>query len=54
MHSKLDRAMQAADKMRAKFGFHAVQLARSLEPGKPGAAGKPQRPSKKREFLGRE
>ena len=54
VHSKLDRAMQAADKMRAKFGFHAVQLARSLEPGKPRAAGKPQRPSKKREFLGRE
>jgi len=51
-HSKLDRAMQAADKMRAKFGFHAVQMARSLEPGKPAGAGKPQKQPKKHEFLG--
>ena len=47
-HSKLDRAMQAADKMRAKFGFHSVQLARSLDPGKS------PKPGKKRGFLGRE
>ncbi len=54
--AKLDRAMEAADKMRAKFGFHAVQLARSLEPeerAKPGAPRKPAAKPKKREFLGR-
>jgi DNA polymerase IV len=57
--AKLDRAMQAADKVRAKFGFHAVQLARSLEPDKAsphksGPAGKQGRTHKMREFLGRE
>ena len=30
---KLGRLMQAADKLRDKFGFDAVRLARSLEPG---------------------
>lgn len=39
--AKLDRAMEAADKLRAKFGFHAVQLARSLEPEKRATAGRP-------------
>jgi DNA polymerase IV len=53
-HSKFDRAMEAADKLRAKFGFQTVQLARSLEPAKPGEPRKPRRSSKKREFLGRE
>jgi DNA polymerase-4 len=44
---KLDRVLKAADKLRDRFGFAAVQLARSLEPGKP------QKPRKRREFLGR-
>jgi DNA polymerase-4 len=30
---KLDRILQATDRMRRRFGFDAVQLARSLEPG---------------------
>jgi DNA polymerase IV len=30
---KLDRLLQATDRMRRRFGFDAVQLARSLEPG---------------------
>jgi DNA polymerase IV len=60
--AKFGRAMEAADKLRAKFGFHAVQLARSLEPdqsaapekpGKPGSSRKPAQAPKKREFLGR-
>jgi DNA polymerase-4 len=46
---KLDRALQAADQVRARFGFEAVQMARSLEPGQPAT---PRR--KKRPFLGRE
>ncbi len=29
---KLDRALEAADKVRGRYGFDAVQLARSLEP----------------------
>ena len=45
---KLDRVMQAADKLRDRFGFDAVKLARSLEPGSPPT------PRKKRNFLGRE
>ena len=45
---KLDRLMQTADKVRERFGFDAVKLARSLEPG---AQAKPR---KKRRFLGRE
>ncbi len=45
---KLDRALGAADKLREKFGFDAVQLARSLEPGST------PRPRKRRRFLGRE
>jgi DNA polymerase-4 len=57
--AKFDRAMEAADKMRSKFGFAAVQLARSLEPAKPADKGKPSQTAKgktpkKREFLGRE
>jgi hypothetical protein len=47
-HEKLDRVLQAADKLRRKFGFDAVQLARSVEPGRPAI------PRKRREFLGRE
>jgi len=48
---KLERIMQATDKVRARFGFEAVQLARSLEPG----AGQPASPRRKRrQFLGRE
>lgn len=53
-HSKLDRAMEAADKLRAKFGFQSVQLARSLEPAVPGSPGKPGKKIKRRRFLGRE
>ncbi len=45
---KQDKALQAADKVRRKFGFDAVQLARSVE------SGKPAKPRKRREFLGRE
>jgi DNA polymerase IV len=30
---KLDRLLQATDRMRRRFGFDAVQLARSVEPG---------------------
>jgi DNA polymerase-4 len=41
-HDKLDKVLKAADKLRAKFGFDAVQLARSLEPG-----GQPARPGRK-------
>jgi DNA polymerase-4 len=56
--AKFDRAMEAADKMRSKFGFAAVQLARSLEPAKPEdkshPAGKRPKTPKKRDFLGRE
>lgn len=45
---KFDKVLQAADKMREKFGFDAVQLARSVQPD---AKAKPR---KRREFLGRE
>jgi len=45
---KLDKVLKAADKVREKFGFDAVQLARSVEPGQP------TKPRKRREFLGRE
>ena len=45
---KLERMMQTTDKLRERFGFDAVQLARSLEPGSPPT------PRKKRNFLGRE
>ena len=31
---KLDRLLEATDRMRRRFGFDAVQLARSLEPGR--------------------
>ncbi len=47
-HEKLDKVLQAADKVREKFGFDAVQLARSVE------SGRPAKPRKRREFLGRE
>jgi DNA polymerase-4 len=46
-HEKLDKVLKAADKVREKFGFDAVQLARSVEPGQ-------QPPREKRRFLGRE
>ena len=46
-HEKLDKVLKAADKVRQKFGFDAVQLARSVEMGD-----KPAR--KTRKFLGRE
>jgi len=45
---KLDKVLKAADKVREKFGFEAVQLARSVEPGQSG------KPHKRRDFLGRE
>ena len=45
---KLDKILKAAEKLRERFGFEAVQLARSLEPGKQS------KPRKRREFLGRE
>ena len=45
---KLDRILKAADKLRERFGFEAVQLARSIEPGKQ------PKPRKRRDFLGRE
>ena len=44
---KLDKILKAADKLRDRFGFEAVQLARSIETGK-------QKPRKRRDFLGRE
>src|SRR5208283_1639254 len=47
-HEKLDKALKAADKVREKFGFDVVQLARSVE------TGKQPKPRKRREFLGRE
>ncbi len=46
---KLDRALEAADKVRERYGFDAVRLARSLEPGD-----KPAKPKPRRQFLGRE
>jgi DNA polymerase IV len=45
---KTGRALEAADKVRSKFGFEAVQLARSLEP-----ADRPRRTARRR-FLGKE
>ena len=39
---KLERVMQTTDKLRERFGFEAVQLARSLGPGQPA------KPRKKR------
>jgi len=45
---KLDRLLQTADKLRERFGFESVQLARSLDPAKATP------PRKKRKFLGRE
>ena len=46
---KLDRALSAADKVRKRYGFDAVRLARSLEPEAKRATRKPRR-----QFLGRE
>src|SRR5262249_47383270 len=31
---KLDRLLEATDQVRRRYGFNAVQLARSLEPGR--------------------
>ncbi len=45
---KLERIMQTTDKLRVRFGFESLQLARSLEPENPAT------PRKKRKFLGRE
>ena len=45
---KLERIMQTTDKLRKRFGFESIQLARSLEPD-----AKPS-PRKKRKFLGQE
>jgi hypothetical protein len=39
--------MQSTDKLRERFGFESVQLARSLDPGTEPAS------RKKRKFLGR-
>jgi DNA polymerase-4 len=47
-HEKFDKVLKAADKVREKFGFEAVQLARSVEPARPA------KPRKRRQFLGRE
>jgi DNA polymerase-4 len=47
-HEKLDKVLKAADKLRDKYGFDSVQLARTVE------TGQPPRPRKRREFLGRE
>ncbi len=46
--AKRERAVEAVDKLRAKFGFEAIQVARSLEPGCEPKARKTRR------FLGRE
>jgi DNA polymerase-4 len=45
---KLERIMQTTDKLRERFGFDAVKLARALEPGSQPT------PRNKRKFLGRE
>jgi DNA polymerase-4 len=45
---KLERVMQTTDKLRERFGFESIQLARSLDPGQLVT------PRKKRKFLGRE
>ena len=50
---KLDRLYEAADKLRDRFGFDAVQLARSLDPS-PKAGSVPRKPKSRRQFLGRE
>ena len=50
---KLDRLYAAADKVRDRFGFDALQLARSLGPAsEPGSAARKRKP--RRRFLGRE
>ena len=50
---KLDRLYEAADKVRDRFGFNAVQLARSLDPRpEPGSA--PHKRKPRRQFRGRE
>jgi len=45
---KLERIMRTTDKLRERFGFDAVKLARALEPGSQPT------PRKMRKFLGRE
>jgi DNA polymerase-4 len=42
---KLDRVLEAADKLRSRFGFDAVKLARSLEPDEEPPQRKRRRPS---------
>ena len=56
---KLDRVLEAADKVRDRFGFDAVRLARSLDPGEQGEAGPetgspPRKRKPRRQFIGRE
>ncbi len=56
-HEKLDRLMQAADNLRDRFGFDAVRLARSLEPGsepQETSGNTPHKSKPRRQFLGRE
>jgi len=48
-HEKLDRVLDAADKLRERYGFDSVKLARSIEPGETEAKTKPRR-----RFIGRE
>jgi DNA polymerase IV len=50
---KLGRLLHAADEVRDRYGFNAVQLARSLEPRVSKPKPKPK-PKPRREFLGRE
>ncbi len=45
---KLDRLLQAADHVRRRYGFSAVQLARSLEPGGEPQPQPPRPPDKNR------
>ncbi|MFB3922072.1 MAG: DNA polymerase IV [Terriglobia bacterium] len=45
---KLERVMQTTGKLRERFGFDSVKLARAMEPGSQPT------PRKKRKFLGRE
>ena len=56
---KLDRVLEAADKMRGRFGFDAVRLATSLGPkergeSRPEAGSPPRKPKPRRRFLGRQ
>ena len=53
-HQKRDRALEAVDRVREKFGFGAVQLARSLDQPSASEKDRAPKPRKKRHFLGRE